>query len=149
MLVDKCGLNRVKTIVVLGDEKPEDKPFVFPKDVTQVFYVDDPLNSGWKFIVPVDPRLNLIVYKHPGERGALPGEEATSKNDGRGDGTEDTNTMESAEQTIRGGELVAVEADDDAGEGENNGDDSPHLSYHPEGDSDGYSKDEDDAGKWP
>ena len=153
----------MKTTVVLSDEKPEDEPFVFPKDVTQVFFVDDPIYIGWKLVVKVDPRSNLVVYKRRAEISEAPDQETASGSGGSGGGpdpeTERTpagrgksvagvNSAESAGVADTGRQLVEVEADDDAGEAVDHGDDYSPIPINAELNED-FSDDEDDGGELP
>ena len=46
VLEDECGFHQVKAGNYIIDTKAADEPFVFPKDVTQVFDVDDRVNIG-------------------------------------------------------------------------------------------------------
>lgn len=63
----------------------EDEPFVFPKDVDQVFYVDDNINVGWKLVVKVNPRSNLVIYKRAGgNSGDAVDDEAVAVEDNEG-----------------------------------------------------------------
>lgn len=145
VLVDECRLPRVKTTVVLSDEKPEDEPFVFPKDVTQVFYVDYPINEGWKVIVKVDPRSNLVVYKRFGEKGGGPLEQETSESRGSGENSVEFVDVESAILRLRQRELVAIEANDYPGAGVDRGGGFVILDVGTDDDGDFYSEDDDEA----
>ena len=63
VMVDDYGLMRVKIDQVLSNYKASNKPFINPKDINQVFYIDDCMNPGWKLVVNVNPRRNLVVYR--------------------------------------------------------------------------------------
>lgn len=39
------------------------KPHVFLKNVSQVFFVDDNINSGWKLVAHVNTRSKSVLYK--------------------------------------------------------------------------------------
>lgn len=116
-LDDECEFSRVKIAKVLSDDKPEDKPFVFPKDVNQVFYVDDHINEGWKLVVKVNPQSSLVVYKQVANSSFDNVQEATSEAQKSDEGFKGSD--KSAARCVRRGELVAVKADENAGESEN------------------------------
>jgi hypothetical protein len=53
LVEDECGHLRVKVVDFIPDSSTSDEPFVFPKDVEQLFFVDDWLLVGWKLVVKV------------------------------------------------------------------------------------------------
>jgi hypothetical protein len=63
LLEDECGHLRVKVVDFLPDDSPSDEPFAFPKDLDQLFFVDDWLHRGWKLAVKVQPRTSKVCYQ--------------------------------------------------------------------------------------
>lgn len=112
---DECGFDRVKAGEFLRASSIQDDPFIFPKDVSQLFYVEDAINEGWKIVVKVQARSNLVAYKRSGVISEASEEETplfprTIIEQHDSGGPLDTSYPR---MTIRG-DLVAVEADDDA-----------------------------------
>lgn len=117
VLEDECGFDRVKARNFLRASAMDDDPFIFPKDVSQLFYVNDPINQGWKLAVKVQHRSNLVVYKKAAVDCANSGEETLASPSrgtvARGSGEP---SAQIHQRLMHRSELVAVEADDDAGE---------------------------------
>lgn len=63
LLEDECGFNRIKTGHFFPIHRAIDEPFIFPKDVIQVFYVKDRINYGWEIVVKVASRSKLRYYE--------------------------------------------------------------------------------------
>jgi hypothetical protein len=91
----------------MSDSTAAAQPFAFPKDLDQVFFVDDPIHAGWKLAVKVNPRAKRVCYPRDNS------DEETS------DGSDDESgapTPIPLQPRRGGGRLVGVVADDDAGE---------------------------------
>lgn len=82
-----------------------------------------------------------MVYKHRAGSGEGSNHEAVSEQDGSGEGADGLDSAETADIRDTGRELVAVEADDDAGETIDHGDDLAPITFHAEQNEAGYSKD--------
>lgn len=107
LVTDECGVLRVKAGRFMSDSLVTDEPLVFPKDILQVFFVEDIINRGWKLVVHVNTRSKRVFYKRKrGEGGESDGEEGES----------DLAAQVSTDTLRRGETLVSVEADDAAGE---------------------------------
>lgn len=63
VLEDKCGFECVKASSFLSNFAIDDNPFIFPKDVNQLFYVDEAIHVGWKLAMKVNSSSKLVVYK--------------------------------------------------------------------------------------
>jgi hypothetical protein len=63
LVVDECGFSRVKAGSFMPDGSIVDEPLAFPKDLNQVFLVDDVINVGWKLFVNVNPRSAWCTYR--------------------------------------------------------------------------------------
>ena len=55
VLVDECGLTCIRTSTILRWLRWNNEPFIFPKDISQVFYIDDQINQRWKLVIRVEP----------------------------------------------------------------------------------------------
>lgn len=106
LVEDECGVVRIKAGRFMSESASTDEPLVFPKDVAQVFYVEDTINRGWKLVVHVDTRSKRVFYCRSRELGG--------SSDGE-DAYESSSEEERGPQH-RGDTLIAVEADDAAGE---------------------------------
>lgn len=53
---DECGHMRVYARAFMPDHLEKHEPFIFPKDVNQVFLVDDRIHRDWKIVVDTEVR---------------------------------------------------------------------------------------------
>ena len=105
----------------------DDEPFVFPKDVIQVYNVEDRINVGWKLVVPLNSRSNLVVYKHKivvdhEEGGPEDAEEDAMLTPLRSDEEDVIIATSSARYHSGCSTLVGIQANDDIGKDMNKGD---------------------------
>jgi hypothetical protein len=64
LVADECGFNRIKVSHnLMKSNAVSDKPFVYPGDVEQIFFVEDRLHKGWQLVVPYDCRTKQVYYK--------------------------------------------------------------------------------------
>jgi hypothetical protein len=105
LVVDECGFFRVKAGPFMPDGSIVDEPLAFPKDLNQVFLVDDIINVGWKLFVNVNPRSVRCTYQR----------EANNSNED--EAVEFTaQSAPGPTSARRGGCLVSIVSDDNAGE---------------------------------
>lgn len=107
LVTDECRVVRVKAGHFMSESAITDEPVVFLNDVSQVFFVEDNLNRGWKLVVHVNTRSRRVFYKR--ERGDN-GESEDDKGQYAFPAPDATDTMR------RGDTLISVEADDAADE---------------------------------
>ena len=62
---DECGVLRIKAGRYMSESSVTDEPLVFPKDVAQIFYVEDKWNQGWKLVVHVNSRSKRVFLPTP------------------------------------------------------------------------------------
>ena len=111
LMQDECGVVRIKAGRFISESSITDEPLVFPKDVSQVFFVDDTIHRGWKLVVHVNTRSKRFFYKR--DQNISEESEDDDGADIRGQG---------APTSVRSKEtLVHVEVDDTAGEDLENG----------------------------
>jgi hypothetical protein len=138
LVTDECGFERIKSNVrFMSSKKFDDEPLCFPKDLEQVFYIDDWIHRGWKLVIPVASRTKRIVYKR----------EHTEDHDAEDDNTEIADTVPTGEASNSGASCVSVEVDDNAGEdisSEEDDDNEAPLGEAAEGE---YVTDSDDEGR--
>lgn len=56
LVQDECGFLRVLAKEFMPDHLPRHEPFAFPRDVNQVFVVEDRLNQNWLLVVDTEVR---------------------------------------------------------------------------------------------
>lgn len=111
LVKDECGVVRIKVGRFMSESSVTDEPLVFPKDVSQVFYVEDSINRGWKLVVHVNTRSKRVFYKREREYDGESEEDEVPEQP-------DVLAEEDSTATRRGETLISVEADDAAGEDE-------------------------------
>lgn len=120
LVKDECGVVRIKAGRFMSESCVTDESLVFPKDVSQVFYVDDCINKGWKLAVHVNTRSKRVFYERERD-GVFESDED--------EGAEAPTEVESTAHR-RGQTLINVVADDAAGE------DDPQSDSESEGEDD-------------
>jgi hypothetical protein len=117
LVEDECGHLRVKEVNFAPDSSPLDKPFAFPKDVEQLYFVKDKIHKGWLLAVKVNARSIRVSYQKSRD---VCGESAASF-----ESDEDDDIPLDRPSVSRRGVPVSMEADDSAGEHVDMGDSSP------------------------
>jgi hypothetical protein len=56
LVMDECGIQRVKANKFIEDNRVKHEPFVFPHDCNQVFLVPDRLHPEWQLVVDTEVR---------------------------------------------------------------------------------------------
>lgn len=85
---DECGALCVKFVRPMSDKMSSDEPFADPKEVEQVFFVDDKINRGWKLVVHAEPRGKRVFYKRAqGESSASEDDEGEDHRGAPSEGT--------------------------------------------------------------
>lgn len=51
LVEDECGFNRIKIGHFFPIHRATNEPFIFPKDVIEVFYMKDVINPGWEIAI--------------------------------------------------------------------------------------------------
>lgn len=145
LLTDECGFDRIKVGPFLSLTRPEDEPFIFPKDAIQVFYVKDRIHVGWELAIEVESRSTLVYYKRTGDVNASEG----CGDDDEGEACEDAIPTPPPKSSGRRGALVSVIADDDAGDHVDPSSDEEELESDAEENSDYefYSEDDEEVVK--
>lgn len=110
VVLDECGFMRVRAQKFMPDNRMTDEPFMFPKDLEQVFYLDDKLNRGWKIVIPVHTRSKRVFFSK--SRFESSAEEDVDVDDEVQDHGETSNILGERVHVS----LSGVEADDSAGE---------------------------------
>jgi hypothetical protein len=66
LLEDECGHLQVKEVNFAPDISTLDEPFVFPKDVEQLYFMKDKIHKGWFLAVKVNARSMRVPYQKCG-----------------------------------------------------------------------------------
>jgi hypothetical protein len=115
ILEDECGHLRIKDVSFLPDNSPSDEPFAFPKDMEQIFYVDDWIHRGWKLAIKVQPRSKKVFYKRFRSDARISGNDSEDLEASTSD-NEDAGAPQHQEEHTAHGIPISVEADDSTGE---------------------------------
>ena len=142
LVEDECRHLRVKVVDFIPDSFALDEPFVFSKDVEQLFFVDDWIHAGWKLVVKVEARGCRVCYQRSSP---ITVESDEEDNNSPEEGV-DPIPMDSADpRSLRGclHGLVSTTADDiadedyDSGESEEDDELQDHASGHSESNDNG------------